>query len=115
VEGRASSQHDWRINRNENHIMSTVRKTLKDLSISEKRAAELAARRDGEIDFSDIPKVDKGFWKDAKLVEPPGKKQLTIRLDADVLDWLKSQGKGYHSRINAILRSYYEAHQVEVR
>ena len=37
--------------------------------------------------------------------------QLTLRLDADVLEWLKSQGKGYQSRINAILRAYYEAHR----
>ncbi len=67
--------------------------------------------RDEDIDYSDIPELDEDFWKDAKLVIPPGKKQLTIRLDADVLTWLKAQGKGYQSRINAILRSYYEAHQ----
>ena len=67
--------------------------------------------RDEDIDYSDIPELDEDFWKNAKLVVPPGKKQLTIRLDADVLTWLKAQGKGYQSRINAILRSYYEAHQ----
>jgi len=67
--------------------------------------------RDEDIDYSDIPELDEDFWKDAKQVIPPGKKQLTIRLDADVLTWLKAQGKGYQSRINAILRSYYEAHQ----
>jgi len=70
----------------------------------------LDAMRDEDIDYSDIPELDEDFWKDAKLVIPPGKKQLTIRLDADVLTWLKAQGKGYQSRINAILRSYYEAH-----
>jgi uncharacterized protein (DUF4415 family) len=36
---------------------------------------------------------------------------VSIRLDADVLEWMKSQGKGYQSRINAVLRAYYEAHQ----
>ena len=46
-----------------------------------------------------------------RVVVPPGKKQLTVRLDADVLEWLRGQGKGYQSRINAILRAYYEAHQ----
>jgi uncharacterized protein (DUF4415 family) len=91
--------------------MTTVRKSIEDVSISKKRLAELAARQDGEIDYSDIPKIDKDFWENAELVEAPGKKQLTVRLDADVLEWLKSQGKGYHSRINAILRSYYEAHR----
>jgi uncharacterized protein (DUF4415 family) len=67
--------------------------------------------RDEDIDYSDIPELDKNFWKNAKMVVPPGKKQLTVRLDTDVLEWLKGQGKGYQSRINAILRSYYEAHQ----
>lgn len=68
------------------------------------------AMEDGDIDYSQIPELDEGFFKKARVVVPPGKKQLTIRLDEDVLDWLKAQGKGYQSRINAILRAYYEAH-----
>ena len=71
----------------------------------------IEAMRDEEIDYSDIPALDEGFFKEARVVVPPGKKQLTIRLDADVLAWLKAQGKGYQSRINAILRMYYEAHR----
>ena len=67
--------------------------------------------RDEDIDYSDIPELDEDFFKDATVVVPPGKKQLTLRLDADVLAWLKAQGKGYQSRINAILRAYYEAHR----
>ncbi len=51
----------------------------------------------------------RGWWS------RQGKKQLTIRLDADVLSWLKDQGRGYQSRINAILRAYYEAHQGNAR
>ena len=69
------------------------------------------ALRDEDIDYSDIPALDEGFFEKARMVVPPGKKQLTIRLDADVLAWLKAQGKGYQSRINAILRMYYEAHR----
>ena len=69
------------------------------------------ALRDEDIDYSDIPALDKGFFEKARVVVPPGKKQLTIRLDADVLTWLKAQGKGYQSRINAILRMYYDAHR----
>ena len=68
------------------------------------------AMEDGDIDYSQIPELDENFFKKARVVVPPGKKQLTIRLDEDVLEWLKSQGKGYQSRINAILRAYYEAH-----
>ena len=75
----------------------------------------LDAMRDEDIDYSDIPELDEAFFRDARVVVPPGKKQLTIRLDDDVLSWLKSQGKGYQSRINAILRAYYEAHRDEAR
>ena len=71
----------------------------------------LDAMSDANIDYSDIPALNAAFFRDARVVVPPGKKQLTVRVDADVLAWLQKQGKGYHSRINAILRAYYEAHQ----
>jgi len=66
--------------------------------------------RDDDIDYSDIPEVNAAFFETARVVVPPGKKQVTVRLDSDVLTWLKSQGRGYQTRINAILRAYYEAH-----
>ena len=69
------------------------------------------AMQDRDVDYSDIPELDESFFEKARVVVPPGKKQLTIRLDEDVLEWLKAQGKGYQSRINAILRAYYEAHR----
>ena len=80
---------------------STIKSNLKRID----------ALRDEDIDYSDIPALDEAFFEKARVVVPPGKKQLTIRLDADVLAWLKAQGKGYQSRINAILRMYYEAHR----
>ncbi len=66
----------------------------------------LAARPDSEIDTSDIPEMTDEQWKNAKRGHfyRPRKQQITARVDADVLDWLKSQGRGYQSRINAILR-----------
>ncbi len=66
----------------------------------------LAARRDSEIDTSDIPEMTEEQWKNAVRGHfyRPRKRQITARVDADVLDWLKTQGKGYQSRINAILR-----------
>ena len=73
------------------------------------------AQSDQDIDYSDIPELDEDFFKTARVVVPPGKKQLTLRLDADVLEWMKAQGRGYQSRINAILRAYYEAHRGETR
>jgi len=69
------------------------------------------AMSDEDIDYSDIPELDDSFFEKARVVVPPGKKQLTLRLDEDVLEWLKNQGPGYQTRINAILRSYYEAHK----
>ncbi len=66
--------------------------------------------KDEDIDYSDIPELDASFFETARVVVPPGKKQVTVRLDRDVLAWLKAQGRGYQTRINAILRAYYEAH-----
>ncbi len=68
------------------------------------------AMKDEDIDYRDIPEVDAAFVESARVVVPPGKKQVTVRLDSDVLAWLKDQGKGYQTRINAILRAYYDAH-----
>jgi len=65
--------------------------------------------RDAEIDFTEIPKLDRSFWKSAKLTMPQPKDRLTIRLDHDLVEWLKKDGSGYQTRINAILRSYMEA------
>jgi uncharacterized protein (DUF4415 family) len=61
---------------------------------------------DDEIDFSDIPEVTEERMKNATRYRfyRPVKQQITARLDSDVLHWLKSQGKGYQSRINEILR-----------
>jgi uncharacterized protein (DUF4415 family) len=69
----------------------------------------LRQMRDAGIDDSDIPKLDRSFWKHAKLTLPEPKDRLTIRVDHDVVEWLKRGGSGYQTRINAILRSYMKA------
>ncbi len=71
----------------------------------------LRRMRDAEIDFSEIPKLGKSFWKHARLVMPEPKDRLTIRVDHEVVQWLKKKGPGYQTRINAILRSYMEAQE----
>jgi uncharacterized protein (DUF4415 family) len=66
----------------------------------------LKARPDTDIDHSDIPPLGDEFWKNA-VRNPfyrPTKSSTTVRIDSDVLLWLRAQGKGYQSRINAILR-----------
>jgi uncharacterized protein (DUF4415 family) len=72
----------------------------------EAELAALAARPDSEIDTSDIPPLTDAFWQNAERGRfyRPVKTSTTLRLDADVLAWLRSQGRGYQSRINAILR-----------
>jgi uncharacterized protein (DUF4415 family) len=72
--------------------------------------AKLDRMTDADIDYSDIPELGDDFFKNAKIVNwPPAKAQLTIRLDADVLAWLKSNGRGYQTRINRILRVAMES------
>jgi uncharacterized protein (DUF4415 family) len=71
--------------------------------------ARIDRMRDAEIDYSDIPRLDRTFLKKATVAWPPVKQQLTIRLDADVLAWLKGHGRGYQTRINRILRVVMES------
>lgn len=70
----------------------------------------LAEMEDKDIDTSDIPELDDAFFRNAELHVPP-KQPVTLRLDADVLTWFKSQGQGYQTRINKLLRSYMESQQ----
>ena len=75
--------------------------------------AELQAmRRSAEAPAAAAPperEVDEAFWATARLVEPDRRKVHTgLRIDADVLDWFKARGRGWQTRMNAVLRSYYE-------
>jgi uncharacterized protein (DUF4415 family) len=66
----------------------------------------LAALPDEQIDTSDIPPLTDAFWRNAARnpFYRPVKKQLTVRLDADVLAWLRAAGRGYQTKLNGILR-----------
>jgi len=63
---------------------------------------------DSEIDYSDIPKQGADFFKNAVFRLPVPKDAISVRIDHDVLDWFKSQGRGYQTRINAVMRMYAE-------
>ena len=69
---------------------------------------------DKDIDYSDIPPLSPELFAKAivrKGLKPVShKSQITLRLDTEVLEWFKTQGRGYQTRINAILKSYKEAH-----
>ena len=71
--------------------------------------ARLNRMKDSAIDYSDLPPLGDEFFKKATVAWPPAKQQLTIRLDADVLNWLKANGRGYQTRINRILRAAMES------
>jgi uncharacterized protein (DUF4415 family) len=87
-----------------------VRSTLADARLTEKdkrELAKLAAMPDDTIDLSDIPEATEKFWKNA-VRNPwyrPRKQQVTLRIDVDVLAWLRREGKGYQSRLNGLLRN----------
>ena len=66
---------------------------------------------DKEIDVSDIPPLSEEFFKNATLRMPTSKKAVSLRLDSDLLDWFREQGKGYQTKINAVLRVYMRAIQ----
>jgi uncharacterized protein (DUF4415 family) len=86
---------------------SAKKTTASVLTAAQRRElAALAALPDDTIDYSDIPPLTEKFWENA-VRNPfyrPVKQQLTVRLDADVIAWLRRQGKGYQTRLNALLR-----------
>ena len=80
--------------------------TRKSEKISAKRFKEMQGRSEGEIDFSDIPELDESFFQSVKLLKSSPKKQITLRLDSDVLEYFRKQGKGYQKRMNDVLKAY---------
>jgi len=83
--------------------------------LTQAQKAELKAlseKPDHEIDCSDIPELDDGFWERSVLwkdvvrsgLYKPRKVSVNAKIDADVVGWLKRQGRGYQTRMNAILR-----------
>jgi uncharacterized protein (DUF4415 family) len=87
---------------------STSRKSRTDLK-------RLDAMTDADIDFSDIPPITPEMFARAVVrrgLKPvPRKKQLTLRMDSDVIDWFKKQGRGYQTKLNSLLRAYMDEHR----
>jgi uncharacterized protein (DUF4415 family) len=87
----------------------TVSHSLETLPrLTEDQLAKLTESAACPIDTSDIPEMTDEQWANAEKFRGrfyrPVKQQITARVDADVLDWLKAEGKGYQTRINEILR-----------
>jgi uncharacterized protein (DUF4415 family) len=76
---------------------------------SETNWENLATMQDSAINLSDSPELDASFFKNAELRLPKPKKAVSLRIDDDVFDWFRHQGKGYQTRINAALRLFMQA------
>lgn len=91
-------------------MTKTARKSFPERRMTartKRRLEKLARQPESAIDTSDIPELTEKFWRNA-VRNPfyrPVKKQLTLRLDADVIAWLRKQGKGYQTRANELLRA----------
>ena len=83
------------------------------MSISKKRLAEIDAIGDEAIDTSDNLELGESFFQNARLScrAVCRRKTVTMRLDQDVFDWFKGQGKGHLTRMNAVLRAYMLSRQ----
>ncbi len=84
-----------------------------DLSEDRTDWEALRNMRDEDIDLSDIPELDKNFWKYAKIVRPDTTQQVTLRIKQSVLEHFKAGGKGYQTRMNQVLESFVKAQQSE--
>jgi uncharacterized protein (DUF4415 family) len=76
--------------------------------------ARLDKMKDEDIDYSDAPAITPEMFAKAVVrrgLKPRTKTQLTLRVDSDVLEWYKKQGRGYQTRINMLLRAYMQEHQ----
>jgi uncharacterized protein (DUF4415 family) len=83
---------------------------MKKLAAAQKRdIATIAAKTDATIDFSDMPEVSDWSGAEVGRFYRPTKRPVTIRLDDDVIEWLKSYGRGYQTKANLLLRHAMEA------
>jgi uncharacterized protein (DUF4415 family) len=81
------------------------------MSTSKTKWRHINKLKDKDIDYSDIPELGDDFFKHAKIVMPKNKKLVSLRLDEEVLDFFKAQGKRYQTKINAVLLAYVRSHR----
>jgi len=67
------------------------------------------AMKDEDIDYSDIPEADEEFFKTATVHLPQKKVSINVRYDQDVINYFKKTGRGYQTRMNAVLRAYMKS------
>jgi uncharacterized protein (DUF4415 family) len=85
---------------------------MRKLAAAQKKdIAAVAAKTDATIDFSEMPEVRDWMGAEIGRFYRPPKRSVTMRLDSDVLEWLKSYGRGYQTKANGLLRHAMEAHK----
>ncbi len=89
--------------------MTVNKRGLKTKSLTNWK--KIDAMRDEDIDMSDIPELDDSFFKNAELVLPKRKVAVTLRVDADVVEWFRTKGKGYQTIMNAVLKGWVNQHR----
>lgn len=70
----------------------------------------LKAKREKDIDYSDIPALDARFLRQVELFQPTSRERISLRLDHEVIEWFKKQGSGYQAHINAVLKAFVHLH-----
>ena len=87
-------------------------KNMKGASLSDLRKMKERGELRPTLNAEAAPDLPEGFWDDADLVNHAiTKEPISLRVDSDVLEFFKAQGKGHLTRMNAVLRSYVEAHK----
>jgi uncharacterized protein (DUF4415 family) len=98
---------------------NTVKRTLdlakKPMLTAEQKARldAVAAMPDEQIDYKDAPYLPNAVWMKAAAKLPSAKQQITLRIDAEVLEFFRHTGARYQSRINAVLHAYVKAHKAQ--
>jgi len=85
--------------------------TMKNSNKISAELKHLSEMPDDQIDTGDIPEIRDFTQAERGRFFRPVKKQITLRLDMDLIDWFKKQGAGYQTRINTALREFVEDHQ----
>ena len=80
-------------------------------TVAELEKLEARGEKQTRLDAPEAPELGPEFWKNARVVMPSGKTSVHLRLDSEVYAWFKLQGDGHLTRMNAVLRSFYEAHR----
>jgi len=102
--------------KNENIVRSSADKIRRKLARGESKTDWKRVDAISQAEVERLADKDQGSlprgWESTVIVGlPPAKQDIHIRLDGDILDWFKSRGRGYQTRINAVLRAFVQSRQ----